>query len=100
MGLLSGKPVGPPKDKAAPKDKKAAAPEPQQMQMAVPSSGSDGEIYGHSAAAIKARLERKVDDMRWDDNSFHDLGVSAAAHDPLSGSRASCRLTTAACRCG
>ena len=33
------------------------------------------EIVGRSAAAIRARLMMKIDDVRYDDTRFRDLGV-------------------------
>jgi hypothetical protein len=76
LGRLTGQPLEAPKKDAAPKKEKAASasrePEPQMMGA---HSGEEKEIVGRSAAAIRARLERKVDDVRYDDLRFRDLGV-------------------------
>lgn len=79
LGLLTGQPLEAPKKEAATKKEKAASasaarePEPQMAMRSA--GGEEKEIVGRSAAAIRARLELKIDDVRWDDARFRDLGV-------------------------
>ena len=67
--------VAPKKEAAPKKEKVASAPREPEPQMMGVHSGEETEIVGRSAAAIRARLERKVDDVRYDDMRFRDLGV-------------------------
>ena len=76
LGRLTGQPLEAPKKEGSPKKGKAApaAREPEPPQMTV-HADEEKAIVGRTAAAIRARLEMKIDDVRYDDARFRDLGV-------------------------
>jgi len=83
LGRLTGKPLEAPKKQVAPKKEKAASTSPEPApQMMGAHGGEEKEIVGRSAAAIRARLEKKVDDVRYDDTRFRDLGVRIQSTSP------------------
>lgn len=74
LGRLTGQPLEAPKKGAAPKKVASTTQETEPQQMAA-HGGEESVPAGRSAAAIRARLAMKIDDVRYDDARFRDLGV-------------------------